>query len=111
MNDNPLIDVSPTILVFTPEVRNLQSIFNQLSTDPKVPCDLSRTLIRINLLPERCKWDKCCGANTVGFLLIRFAIVAVEHAPPFIFGYHRKPVGLMTQENVTNLFHQSRLRT
>src|SRR6185503_5451308 len=38
-----------------------------------------------------------------------FAVIAVHHFTALVFRYDRQAVGLMAQENVTDLFHQSRL--
>src|SRR5215210_5918498 len=98
-----------TLLVFGPEARDLDAIFDQVAADVEVLCDLPGSHAPRDEPLECGKgYERGC-ADGVSGLFVLVVIITRDGLAVLIFGDDVQAVGLVAKKDVADLFHQSRV--
>src|SRR5262245_50936405 len=76
-----------------------------------MPSDLGRSLAFFDKSLQCDIWYERSRPGRIGFLFDVVIVITCNNVPVLVFALYRQPARFMTQEHVTNFFHQRRTMT
>lgn len=95
--------------VSTPESSHFQAVFDQFTANAKVPGNLQRGLPLEHKLPQRGIRNQRSRTRCIRRFFIDFPVISRNGPTAMIFRLDIQAASLVAQEDVRNLFHQSRV--